>query len=97
MAMAKLMTKTGYNINDTSCIERYLKSIGWVKHKQPRKFDNSRYTGKEFCLNIQCSLNPNKKYIAKIGQHHIVAIVNGKINDIWDCSDNCIGNYWTKE
>ena len=65
--------------------------------KQTRKPDNSKYTGKEFCLDIQGSPNPNKKYIATIGRHHIVAIVDGKINDTWDCSNKCIGNYWTRE
>jgi hypothetical protein len=32
--------------------------------------------------------------IANIGGHHIVAIIEGQINDIWDSSDGCIGNVW---
>ena len=38
-----------------------------------------------------------KNYIAMIGGHHIVAIVKAKVCDIWDSTDGCIGNYWTKE
>ena len=29
--------------------EKYLDQLGWTKHKQPRKDDNTKYTGKEFC------------------------------------------------
>ena len=36
------------------------------------------------------------RYIAHIGGHHIIAIVDKKVNDTWDSTDGCIGNYWTK-
>ena len=85
--------KCGYMLNEKQCYDKYLQSKGWVKHKQPKKADNTKYTGKEFCMKAR----PYENYIAKIGSHHIVAIVNGKVNDIWDSTDGCIGNYWTKE
>ena len=84
----------GYMLNEKQCYDRYLKSKGWVKNNQPRKADNTKYTGSEFCTKIA---NKNVRYIAKIGGHHIVAIINGKVNDIWDSTDGCIGNYWIKE
>lgn len=90
MEMAELQCKTGYDASEL--IDRYLKSKGWIKHAQPRKADNTKYTGKEFCERAR----DYEKYIANIGGHHIVAIVNGKINDIWDSTSGCIGNYWTK-
>lgn len=90
MEMAELQCKTGYDASEL--IDRYLKSKGWIKHAQPRKADNTKYTGKEFCERARDYEN----YIANIGGHHIVAIVNGKINDIWDSTNGCIGNYWTK-
>lgn len=83
--------KYGYVLNDKNTYEKYLKEKGWVKCKQPRKSDNTKFTGKEFCKGLKNTV------IAHIGGHHIVAIVDGKINDIWDSSDGCIGNYWTKE
>lgn len=86
--------KYGYVLNDKHTYERYLKEKGWVKHKQPRKEDNTKYTGFEFCKIFSVK---NKNIIAHIGSHHIVAIINGKINDIWDSSEGCIGNYWTFE
>lgn len=103
MDMAKFSIETGYAINDKKGIERYLASKGWTKCKQPRKWDNTKYTGKEFCYEI---MNPVgdiqidgdfRRVIADIGGHHIVAIIEGKVNDIWDSTDGCVGNYWVKE
>lgn len=84
--------KCGYMLNETQCYDKYLQSKGWIKHKQPRKADNTKYTGKEFCERARVYEN----YIINIGGHHIAAIVNGKVNDIWDCTYKCVGNYWTK-
>lgn len=89
--MAEVSIKTGYAINDKKGIAKYMESIGWVKMAQPRKADKSKYTGAEFCRS-----NPNITCVASIGGHHVTAIVDGKINDIWDCSGKCIGNYWIK-
>lgn len=92
--MFEMQLETGYEYTDTKGIEKYLESKGWTKHKQPRKRDNTKYTGKEFCKLLA---DKNKRYICNIGGHHIVAIVDGKVNDIWDSTDGCIGNYWTKD
>lgn len=94
MEMAELSCRTGYAINDKKGIERYLKEKGWTKHSQPRKADNTKYTGAEFCTMIA---KKNKRYICMIGGHHIVAVVDGKVNDIWDSTVKTIGNYWTKD
>lgn len=87
------MCKTGYALNDVKGEAKYLESKGWVKHSQLRKPDGTKYTGKEFCKLVA---EKNQRYIANIGGHHAVAIVGGKVNDIWDSTDGCIGNYWTK-
>lgn len=49
MEMAEMSCRTGYAINDKKGIEKYLNEQGWVKMKQPRKGDNTKYTGEEFC------------------------------------------------
>ena len=92
MEMAELQCQTGYDCSENKLIDLYLNTKGWLKHKQPRKEDNTKYTGKEFCKRARTYEN----YIANIGGHHIVAIVNGKVFDTWDSTDGCIGNYWTK-
>ena len=94
MEMAELMCNTGYALNDSKGEAKYLELKGWTKHQQPKKSNGTKYTGKEFCEKIA---DKNKRYIAHIGGHHVVAIVNGKVHDTWNSTDGCIGNYWTKE
>ena len=96
MEMAELMCQTGYALNDKKGEEAYLKKKGWKKHKQPRKADNTKYTGEEFCQLLQ-EKNDHRKIVCHVGGHHMVAIIDGKINDIWDSTYGCVGNYWTKE
>lgn len=105
MEMAKMQCETGYSSGSNELIDRYLKSKGWKKQSQPRKDDNTKYTGEEFCQQLQKDPwiftgkeNDYKaRIVANIGCHHIVAIVDGKVWDIWDSTDGCIGNYWTKD
>lgn len=96
MEMAQMMCDTGVNINDRKMIDLYLKSKGWKKMKQPRDFDNKKLSGEDFCAINSCSFN-NKNIVANIGTHHVVAIVNNKVNDIWNSSYEKIGSYWVKE
>lgn len=90
--LAELQCETGYDDGDVKLFDKYLASKGWVKHKQPRKDDGTKYTGREFCERSRQYM----RYIANIGGGHIVAIVGCKVWDIWDCTHKCIGNYWTK-
>lgn len=95
----KLMT------NDVKCYEKYLMSLGWRKQKQPRKDDNSKYRGWEFCQSLQNDPwqwtgheGPgHPPIVAFIGTHHIVCIVNGKVWDHWNSTGGCIGNYYILE
>lgn len=89
--MVEMSIKTGYEYTDTKCIDKYLQSKGWTKMKQPRKANNTKYTGKEFHKVFKGVC------VANIGGHHIVCIKGGKVYDTWDSTDGCIGNYWVKE
>ena len=91
MEMAELHCKTGYCATDSKGIDLYLQRKGLVKHKQPRKSDGTKYTGKEFCEKIA---EKGKRYVCNIGGHHVVAVVDKKIYDIWNSSGKTIGNYW---
>lgn len=96
MEMAELQCETGYAAD--TLIDRYLKSKGWVKKSQPRKYDNTRYTGEEFCKQVQMNRHLyDPAIIANIGTGHIVAIMYGKVYDTWDSTDGCIGNYWERK
>ena len=92
--LAHLQCSTGYDKGDVKLYEIYLKSKGYEKHKQPRKEDNTKYTGVEFC---QVLADKGKKYVVHIGGNHIAAIINGKVFDTWNSTDGCIGNYWVIE
>lgn len=100
MEMAEMMCKTGYAINDSKGIDRYLTKLGWKKMPQPRKSDGKKYTGKEFCEQLskgQIKIHgDNTKIIANIGGHHIVCINYYQAWDIWNSTNGCIGNYWIK-
>ena len=88
----------GLMLNDKKCYEKYLEAQGWKKNKQPRKDDNTKYTGVEFCKEVrEYTFNYPDRMIAHIGGHHIVAIVDGRVWDIWNSTDGCIGNDWVKD
>jgi hypothetical protein len=89
--MFNMSIETGYEYTDSKCMDKYLQSKGWTKMKQPRKKNNTKYTGEEFCKIYRGT------YVANIGGHHVVCIKNGKVHDTWDSTDGCIGNYWVKE
>ena len=88
--LSEFWLKTGYEMTDTKCFGKYLESKGWQKQKQPRKVDNTKYIGKEFVKLF------NGICVANIGGNHTVCIKDSKVFDIWDSTDGCIGNYWTK-
>lgn len=89
--MAKMACQAGYDPADPKGFDLYLKSKGWKKMKQPRKADNTKYTGSEFCKEFKGVC------IANIGGHHTVCIKDGKVHDIWDSTYKTIGNYWVKK
>ena len=103
MDLAKIQCETGYDQTANQGISILLKQYGWVKHPQPRKADNTKFTGKEFCKELNCDISfVGKSVVANIGGHHVVCIKEDdlqglhKVHDIWDSTDGCIGNYWTK-
>ena len=97
--MLEYTFKTGLMINDPKHIDKFLCSKGWVKCNQPRKSDNTRYTGIEFCENAMnygiAKFNYDvTRVIANMGTQHIVAIMDGKIYDTWDSSWCRVGCLW---
>ena len=96
--LCQLQMETGYMLNDKKCYEKYLDMKGWIKCKQPRKIDGTKYTGHEFCSSgIIKKLQLGKRIVAHIGGHHLVAIIDGRVWDTWNSTGGCIGNYWIKK
>ena len=106
LALALVQIQTGYDQCAHQGINILLEKLGWKKMPQPRKADGGKYTGREFCREVQKGLKgepvksgivASPRIFANIGGHHEVAIVDGKVWDIWDSTGGCIGNYWVKE
>lgn len=88
--LVKVYKKTGYIINEPKCYTKYLEQLGYEKQKQPRKFDNTKYTVKDF---INKLAKPNTTYILNLA-HHLAVVKNSCLIDTWDCSGKTVGNYW---
>lgn len=96
-------------LDDAATYGRYLKAHGWKKEKQPRKNDNTKFTGAEWCvwLSVNRGDGDAGRIFAHIGGHHAVCIAptnegdgincRYKVLDTWDSTRGCIGNYWIKE
>ncbi len=100
--LAEVQCKQGYDSSSKECLAKYLETKGFIKMKQPRRVDRTKYSGREFCEALQNGDthfnvdSDNKRILASIGGHHVVAIIHYKILDIWDSSNKCIGNYWVR-
>lgn len=93
--------KSGYIVNEKKCYEKWLQNNGWVKMGEPRNYDNTKMTVKEFIRLYYGDTIKNRFYddthiIAYVGSHHIVAIINGVVNDIWNSSMETMHTYWIK-
>jgi len=81
--------KTGYCLLDKHCFERVLDAHGFIKVKQPKKWDGTKYLVREID-----SLTGKRCVISMA--NHLTAAIDGSIHDIWDCRRKTIGNYWVK-
>ena len=72
--MCNLMIKTGYAYNDDKGIDAYLKEKHWIKNKQLRHEDNTKYTGDQFAtwLSLNFPRGEIGNVFCNIGSHHVV-------------------------
>lgn len=75
--------------NEKKVYEKYLDDLGYIKQSQPRKSDGTKYTVREFCKRSEGTILVSTA-------NHLSCIVDGKVNDTWDCGSDCVGNYWKK-
>lgn len=101
-------TEKKHALCDTSAINKYLESNGWIKQKQPRKEDGTKFTGAQFARwlsinypngelgNVICSV-ANHMFCIKPTYHGDGINCRYKVHDVWDSTEKCIGNYWVKK
>lgn len=103
--MTELQIETGYDTGESRLIDKYITSKGWKKHSQPKQYDCNtdsmkKFTGKQFVdylesFNTVVKVKEFQRVIMNIGSEHLSCVINGKIEDIWNCSNNCVGVWWT--
>ena len=81
---------TGYILNEKRVEDKLLEKYGFIKHKQPRKNDNTKYLIGE----LDALTSPRGVVVARCA-HHLTVVVDGVLVDTWDCRYKCISNYYT--
>lgn len=86
--------KKGYVMLEDKVIDIFLKNHNFIKCREPRDLDNKKYKVNEWlCLKRN---KEDNHIVANVGSHHIVAIIDGKVYDIWDSSNETMHCYWVK-
>lgn len=76
--------------NDVHTYTEYFKRKAIIKYPQPRKYDNTKYTLREFIQDAR-----GKKGVIVVNlANHLTVIKDGMIYDTWDCGRYTVGNYW---
>ena len=86
--------KTCWGLTNKQIMELVLKEYGYVKMKQPRKADGSKYTVGEMDK-ILSAVQMYEGVFITVANHH-TCIKEGKVQDIWDCRNKSVGNYYVK-
>ena len=94
--MTELGIKKGLVLNDASLYPLYLKEKGFSEIKEPRKHDNTKMSVKEWLGSRDGWLWHSYKVVANVGSHHVVAIMNNKVIDTWDSTNQTMHKFWVK-
>ena len=86
--LTEYMIKYGYMLSTPELYSKYLKDRGWVKQKQPTTKDGKKVRIKDFLKTFK------GQAIIHAGTEHVSYLDGGYVWDLWDCSDDIIGNYW---
>ena len=89
--LTEYMLRDGHMLNTPELYGKYLEDRGWTKQKQPVQANGRKVRVGEFVQNFK------KCAIVHAGSGHITYIAEGNVWDIWDTSNEIMGNYWTYE
>ena len=90
--MTELGIKKGMVLNDRKLYPLYLKSKGFVQMLEPRNFNGTKMTVKEWLDNNHLSGN----IVINVGSHHVSCIIHNKVRDTWDCSHDTMHKWWMR-
>ena len=77
-------------ICDKKVTEEYLRNIGILKQRLPRKENNKRYTVEEFADKFT---ENNKTYLIGLTRH-LTVVIDRVLVDTWNCKDKCVIIYY---
>lgn len=86
--------KTYYDPTSKQVMEKVLEKFGYVKMKQPRQFDGTKYQVRE--LDMILTTKQLQEGVLVTVAHHHTCITNGVIQDTWNCGFKSVGNYYIK-
>jgi len=87
--------KTKYDPTSHQVVERILADHGWVKQKQPRKWNGRKYTVREMD-EVVSDFHRSNRCICTVA-HHYVVIEDNTYVDTWNSGGKTVGNYFTKD
>ena len=90
--LTELGIKKSRVCNDSKLMPDYLESKGFKAMPEPRDAYNKKMTIKEFL----CANPEFKDFICFAGSHHVTAVKDGKVRDIWDSSKVTMHRWWRK-
>lgn len=90
LELVDLSLQTGYFINEKRLEDKFLENNGFVKMKQPKKWDNTKYLAGEIDKLASGTI------IIRVA-HHLTCVKDNVLYDIWDCRKKCISNYYIKK
>ena len=90
----KWSLKTYYDLTSKQVVEKVLEEWGFVKMKQPRKWNGKKYMVKELD-EILTPKQMKEGVLVTIANHH-TCIKDGQIQDIWNCGSKSVGNYYVR-
>ena len=85
-----ISVETGYILNEKRVEDKFMERHGFVKYKQPRKNDNTKYTINEI------RLLSNAPVIVIRCAGHLTVVKDGVLIDTWNCGCKTINNYYVK-
>lgn len=83
-----------YDTSSKQVVERILKKYGYVKMKQPRKPNGTKYCVEELDELVDKATR-DKGVLVTVANHH-TCVKGDYIVDIWNCGYKTIGNYYIK-
>ena len=91
----EISLKTYYDPTSKQVMEKVLEKFGYVKRRQPRKGDNTKYKVSEMDR-ILSKKEMEEGVLVTVANHH-TCITKGHIQDIWDCGYKTVSNYYVKK